>query len=127
MASAPASRSSAPSCHSHVCGAGDAGWRGDAEQEQQQQQQDVVVVVAGSGVAAVGAPTSAPRCAACVGTGREECRLCTRWSDSRGDCSVRRCGGRSAGATAGQAPDTALPSASPPRHHGDRVDRKLLL
>ncbi|BAT07419.1 Os09g0317500 [Oryza sativa Japonica Group] len=81
----------------------------------------------GGGVAAVGAPTSAPRCAACVRIGREECRLCTRWSDSRGDCSVRRCGGRSAGATAGQAPDAALLSASPPRRHGDRVDRKLLL
>nr|BBF89637.1 hypothetical protein [Oryza glaberrima] len=127
MALALASRSSAPSCHSHVCGAGDAGWRGDAEQEQQQQQQDVVVVVAGGGVAAVGAPTSAPQCAACVGTGREECRLCTRWSDSRGDCSVRWCGGRPAGAAAGQAPDAVLPSASPSHRHGDWVDRKLSL
>lgn len=59
MASAPASRSSAPSCHSRIRGAGDAGWRGDGEQEQHHQED---VIVTASGVASVGAPTSAPRC-----------------------------------------------------------------
>uniref|UniRef100_A0A0E0F239 Uncharacterized protein n=1 Tax=Oryza meridionalis TaxID=40149 RepID=A0A0E0F239_9ORYZ len=97
------------------------GRRGDGEQEEQQQ--DVVVVAAG-GVAAVGAPTSAPRCTACGGTRREECRLCTRWSDSRGDCSgCRAC----TGAAAGRAPDVTPPSTPPPRRHGDRVDQKLSL
>ncbi|XP_052152568.1 uncharacterized protein LOC127770819 [Oryza glaberrima] len=71
-----------------------------------------------------GAPAPAPRCAACGGTGREECRLCARWSDARGDCSgCRACAGtrrapcRSCGGsgTGRRAPVRVSSSAPPSR------------
>ncbi|XP_062225442.1 protein disulfide-isomerase LQY1, chloroplastic-like [Phragmites australis] len=38
--------------------------------------------------------SSAPRCATCGGTGKEECRLCARWSDAgaRGGADRSGCG-----------------------------------
>uniref|UniRef100_A0A0E0KPS3 Uncharacterized protein n=1 Tax=Oryza punctata TaxID=4537 RepID=A0A0E0KPS3_ORYPU len=69
-----------------------------------------------------GAPAPAPRCATCGGTGREECRLCTRWSDSEGDCSgCRACAGarrapcRSCGGSGTGRRAPVRVSSAPPR------------
>ncbi|KAG0525355.1 hypothetical protein BDA96_06G051600 [Sorghum bicolor] len=39
----------------------------------------------------------APRCEACGGSGKEECRLCARWSDAAGAAARGKKNGRSAG------------------------------
>ncbi|XP_040379440.1 uncharacterized protein LOC121054253 [Oryza brachyantha] len=67
--------------------------------------------------------TAPPPCAACGGTGREECRLCTRWSD--GDCSgccacagTRRAPCRSCGGSGtGRRAPVRVSSAPPGRLH----------
>lgn len=39
------------------------------------------------------ASPSSPRCAACGGSGKEECRLCARWSDGGGASGCGACAG----------------------------------
>ncbi|KAJ1270617.1 hypothetical protein BS78_06G066300 [Paspalum vaginatum] len=43
----------------------------------------------------------APRCEACGGSGKEECRLCARWSDSNAGSSSSSPSGSGCGACAG--------------------------